>query len=196
MRDLYIVVGAAVLAIAVGSLIYFSTPTDTATSPTALPQAVAEQEQPAANQGVSSAAAAAASLSGTPVKFTVLKKGTDAPAGLDRVNYRVHDATQLATLWQMLYGDQTNPPKVDFEKNEVLAVFDGTHPTGGYAVSITQIADGDVRTVAVTHVAPGKGCMTSEALTMPYEIVTVPKTALKLSHQDVASTTACSVGVR
>jgi hypothetical protein len=58
-----------------------------------------------------------------------------------------------------------------FEHNAVIAAFLGQRRTGGYGISITRAADGIVH---LEQESPAKGAMTTQALTAPFKIVSVP----------------------
>jgi hypothetical protein len=67
-----------------------------------------------------------------------------------------------------------------FDRSAVVAAFLGQRRTGGYGVEITRAADGTVR---VAEKRPPEGAMTTQALTTPYKIVSIPvenETPLKL----------------
>lgn len=172
MRDTLIIIGVAIVAIAVGIVLYIYVP--------------AQADQPAVS--------GPAPVASGGVSFAVLKQGTNAPSSFTRTNYRLTSADQLAELWTMLYG--TNAPAapyVDFDKQEVVAVFDGTHSTGGYSIGVSAISDqGGTRTVSVTHSAPGTDCMVTESVTSPYELITMPKTTFAFRHEDADATSTCS----
>jgi hypothetical protein len=127
----------------------------------------------------------------SPTPFSVIAHGASGPSGIGKVNYRITSASQLAQLWQMIYGDNTAPPAVDFSRQEVLAFFDGTHATGGYDIAVTSVADNGARTVNVQHVAPGAGCVVSQSSTAPFEVIAVAKSALSINHVDAAVTSDC-----
>lgn len=117
-----------------------------------------------------------------PVEFSVLADGTNASLIEGPVNYRITQKEELAALWEML-GRTDLAPAVNFEKSEVLAVFDGERATGGYSVAIESITNTeDTRTVLIQHTVPGEGCMTMQSLTYPYTLIEVPKTTLSLTH--------------
>lgn len=125
--------------------------------------------------------------------FTVLAKGQNA-GGIDqRVNYRITDPDQFALLWEMIYtANGPSVPVVDFGKQEVLALFDGSHSTGGYAIGVTGIDDKDGRRVImIERTEPGESCSTSNAVTSPFILVTVPTTELTFDHVDTVQTTEC-----
>jgi hypothetical protein len=126
------------------------------------------------------------------VHYTVISQGNNALSVTERVNYRIQNTADFAQLWTMVVPDQEAPPEVDFSKNEVLAVFDGTHPSGGYSVAVTSVTDSNgTRTVHVQRTTPGSTCAVTEAITSPYQILVVPKTTLALAHDDVAVTKEC-----
>jgi hypothetical protein len=65
---------------------------------------------------------------------------------------------------------------VDFRRNHVVAVFAGTKPTGGFEVLIGEIRRGERRaTVNVTLIKPGRGTVTTLALTQPFAMRIVPR---------------------
>lgn len=125
---------------------------------------------------------------------TVLAQGDEA-AGMDgRVNYRITTPDQLAALWQMVYGQSGGPsvPNIDFNNNEVLALFDGSHSTGGYGIRLDSIKDkGGKRTVTITHVQPDDTCVPAGAATSPFVILEVSKSSLPISRIEQTATTPC-----
>jgi hypothetical protein len=129
------------------------------------------------------------------VPFTMLQSGTDATSITDRTNYRINNATDLATLWPLIYGEKgaAPMPTVDFSKYEILAIFDGSHSQGGYSVSVKSVADENaVRTVTINHEKPGSTCTVPNTPTNPFVIIEVPKTEFSLSHDDVMGMNMCS----
>jgi hypothetical protein len=87
----------------------------------------------------------------------------------------IRDATELARIWSAT-GERGDPPAVDFEQFMVVAAFMGERRTGGYRVRVDSVSQsGDRMTVSVKMEAPGPGCMTTQALTQPYQIVKLPR---------------------
>jgi len=89
------------------------------------------------------------------------------------------------TEWKTVWQNHVQPnvpakelPRVDFEKEMIVAVFLGEKPTGGYKVEITAIEEdrgkGRLR-VVVREGKPPAGAMVIQALTQPYHIVRVKK---------------------
>ncbi|MES2226110.1 MAG: protease complex subunit PrcB family protein [Patescibacteria group bacterium] len=170
MRDSLIIAGTVIAAIVIGGSLYlFGTPIfhQTTTTSTAGPSGIA---------------------------FATLAAGTNA-AGVDqRANYRITNAADLATLWQMVYSNNgPSIPAVDFDTQEVLAVFDGSHSTGGYGVRISDIEDtGSTRQIHITRTAPADGCPAPATLTSPFQIIAVKKSVFPLAHVDEMITTPCN----
>lgn len=71
-------------------------------------------------------------------------------------------------------------PAVDFNSNDVIAVFLGTRSSGGHSVIIGDIEEttwegSPARIVHYKTTEPGPGMMNTMALTQPFHIVTAPK---------------------
>jgi len=71
---------------------------------------------------------------------------------------------------QMLVENLPSASEIDFSKMAVIAAFAGTKNTGGYSVSIRQMTD----KIIVEVVEPPKDAMTTDALTMPFQVALVP----------------------
>ncbi len=176
MRDLYLLLGMGSVAILIGLLLFFLGPSS-----------LRSDFYSTLSLG---------SVNSSQVSHTLLQEGTDAHSVTDSVNYRITSEYDLDTLWTLVYGDkQGSPrvPKIDFSKYDVLAIFDGSHSTDGYKISIDHITDTDgVRTISITHTVPGIGCNVVNKKTSPFQIVQVPHTDFTLAHQDLVSTTTCA----
>lgn len=171
MRDAFIIFIAIIASMAIGGYLYlYGTPSTLHSLP--------EPE-------------VAVSTEGEP--FTILIQGDNAGSVTRRTNYRITDDTQFMELWRMIYGDSGPAlPIVDFTRHEVIAVFDGSHSTGGYGISVTKIIDQDgVRTVYIRRESPGERCVVAQVLTSPFQLLRVEKTALPIARADETVTTAC-----
>lgn len=86
-----------------------------------------------------------------------------------------------AKAWQSLWGAMSPnraagpvaPPVVDFTREMVVLVATGTRPTGGHAVRVDAIeaVQGGGAVVRYTVTSPGAGCMSTQMLTSPVEVV-------------------------
>jgi hypothetical protein len=125
------------------------------------------------------------------VPFTELLSGENAKVSR-RVNYLITSDEGLKELWKLI-GTKSAMPKVDFTTRAVVAVFAGEEKTGGHSIVVSKIEDsGTTRTVAISRTAPGEGCMTTQALTSPYQIVEIPYADLQFTHTETLVTTACN----
>ena len=71
---------------------------------------------------------------------------------------------------QMLVENLPPVSEIDFSGMAVVAAFAGTKNTGGYSVSIRQMTD----KIIVEVVEPPKDAMTTDALTMPFQVALIP----------------------
>jgi hypothetical protein len=167
MKNAAIIGGLCIVAIAVGGYLYF---------------------HPTPSSQVASSAAA------TPVEvaFSVLDEGPNGGSDV-RKNYAIYDAKEFKRFWDKAHTASTTPPKIDFTKEYVLLLFDGTQPTGGYTIAASQITDTPSgRAVTVTRTVPGASCVVTQAATSPYQFISVPiGPSDSLSHEDVTVTTEC-----
>lgn len=85
----------------------------------------------------------------------------------------VTNAERLNALWR-LHGSSARPA-INFEESAVLVLFLGEKMTGGYAVIVERVTRvGGMYEVQVAVYEPGPGCMTTQALTQPFQFVEVP----------------------
>ncbi len=161
MRDVLIIGVAVAAAILLGAWLYFS---DGSAKQDMLPEA----------------------------PFVVLDEGSNSGAVTERKNYRIKNQEELEALWLMVHGTGA-PTSIDFGKNEVIAVFDGTHATGGYDISISAVDDSmpGARHVSILHTEPGASCITTDAITSPFQIIYLPKSAAPLTREDTTLVVDC-----
>ena len=182
MRDILIVLSICLAAIILGAWLFFNGPmifTET-------PEQQVEVEpvvdmKPIVTESVD-------------IQFRVLDSGSRAAEVTERKNFAVYDATEFARLWKMANGtDGKAVPAVDFSKEYVIGVFEGEQPTGGYGIRVTSLTDADdTRTVAIERAAPAPGCLTTQALTSPYQLILVPVSSASLTPVETAVETPCS----
>jgi len=106
---------------------------------------------------------------------TVLAQGQHSMQTEERFEW-VTQPESFQALWE---AAQAGPqPSVDFERDGVVAVFMGERPTGGHGIQVEQVAlRDDELLVEVLLQSPGPECLTTQALTQPYQIVSVPRAA-------------------
>lgn len=126
----------------------------------------------------------------TDVPFAELAKGAHAKVA-ERVNYLITSEEGLKELWKLLENGE-KLPTVDFSQESVVAVFSGEHATGGYDISVIKVEDSEERMVSLKLSAPGGGCVVTQAISAPYQVIKIPSTNLPLTHADSSVTTNCS----
>ena len=166
MRDAIIIFVAIILAMTIGSYLFFNgKPTLSPSEETFVPK--------------------------FDDSFLVLYEGQDSGTIARRTNFRITSEEEYSELWTLVNGGGSRP-HVDFGRHEVLAVFDGTHSSGGYKVSVTDVNDEDgVRTIHIRREAPGDDCAVTEAITSPFQIVRVSKSSLPVTKAEETVTTTC-----
>jgi hypothetical protein len=166
MKDLLIIFGMIIVVIAVGAALFFF--------------------------GPSSFRSYLAMGSSPTVTFRVLARGNDADSMTQRANYEITTPAQMSELWGDIGATPGTAPNIDFTKEEVLAIFDGTHTTSGYSIAVSDITDsGTTRTVNVIRTSPGTGCSIAPGITAPYQIIAVPISSDTLTHTDTTTTQNC-----
>jgi hypothetical protein len=184
MKGVLVFVCACIVAIGIGIFLFAYGP-----------QSLQSDVQSALQTSQSSQSSQTADSGPKAIPFTILEQGTETFSIADRTNYRITSTLDLETLWPLIYGEKDAPkiPQVDFSKYEVLALFDGTHSTGGFGIQLLNIDDQNyVRTLNIAHIIPGPTCTPGDGVTEPFEIVQVPITTYSLSRVDTTSTSTCA----
>lgn len=165
MRDAIIIAIACIIAIVIGGWLFFLNSDEFAV-------------------GVPSAAS---------VSFAVISEGQHAGNLTERKNYRIKSEAELQELWRMMYATNGPPaPVVDFGQHEVLAIFDGTHASGGYDVDVVSVIDdGSSRRITLNRIVPGESCMVTQAITSPYKIIALAKSSALLAREERTEVREC-----
>jgi hypothetical protein len=86
-------------------------------------------------------------------------------------NVVITNEKELTTLFQSVGNEQV--PKVDFTKNQVVALFLGSKNTGGYSISIDRAEVIGNQIMIYKKIETPKGGMVTTAFTNPFVIVTI-----------------------
>jgi hypothetical protein len=109
----------------------------------------------------------------------------------EQTNYAVYAPDAFTDIWTKI-GKPPPPPKIDFNKQDVIAVFAGQQPTGGYSIKIQKIVDGaGKRIVSILLTKPGKNCVTTDAVTAPFDVVSVSASAYVPVREFLTKTVDC-----
>jgi hypothetical protein len=113
-------------------------------------------------------------VTASPVAIDGSYSGLEAP-----LRSLVRSESEWRDLWARLAADRIprpEAPEIDFSERVVVVAAMGTRPTGGHAIRIDRVSyAGDTLWVEVTSVAPGPGCVTTQALTAPVAAVSVER---------------------
>lgn len=110
-----------------------------------------------------------------PMNFVDLERGSQANAD-ERSFELVMERDRLEDVWRRIGAA---PPTIDLTRNAVIAAFLGQRSSGGHSVAVTRVElHGDAVHVWVRVREPGPGCMTTQALTSPYHVVSIPLAAV------------------
>jgi hypothetical protein len=110
--------------------------------------------------------------------FTGYSSGINEP--LEKVISNQRTWEEVWSRHQRNQGQKGSVPAVDFDKNEVIAVFAGNQPTAGFQVefsrvSVTQWENAPARIVRYRVIGPPEGTMAATVLTQPFLMKVVPK---------------------
>lgn len=129
-------------------------------------------------------------LGGKEISFETIESGAHS-AHSEKNNYVINTGNDWANLWTMM-GKTTSPLEVDFAQNTVIAVFLGSHSTGGYGIQIVKIVENPrVMEILVKEISPGPECDVTQAFTQPYHIVKIQKTDKEIIFKTTEEITKC-----
>lgn len=113
----------------------------------------------------------------------------------ERERLVVRDRAAWQDLWRRIWSGRSPvppAPDIDFTRDMVVVVALGERPTGGHGIlvdSAQQRSNG--LTVVVRTIAPGRGCMLTQALTQPVDIARLPRHDGPVEFEDRAETRDC-----
>lgn len=112
------------------------------------------------------------------VPFTVVATGYYSGIASERFEV-IKDHSIFTGLWlDHAKGFSPAPaqPDIDFSRDMVIATFLGERATGGYHIAISGVEEQEESlVVSVKATLPGVNCVVTQALSQPYQIVTVPR---------------------
>jgi hypothetical protein len=138
--------------------------------------------------------------SGGASKSAVIREWKGLSGGVTKAADRViRTPAEWTAMWRESHSNQVPPPaapRVDFDREMVLAVFMGERPTGGHAITIEDVAFGDKEIrVTVWEQSPPPDALTTQAFTQPFHIVVVKKSALPVKFVRTAKQARLPSGV-
>ncbi len=96
-----------------------------------------------------------------------------------KTNLVISTQEEFLKIWDQAFANYMNKetaPSIDFEKNVILLVALGQKTSGGHTIKVNSVVETKDNTVVnILETSPGKDCMTTEAITYPYQIVQIEK---------------------
>jgi hypothetical protein len=116
------------------------------------------------------------------IRWRSLASGTNANIARSSILI-AGDLGVLENIWRNSCQSQNPLPKVDFSQDRVVFYFAGTRNTGGYSVSIRNVLKelGTSATLYVNEIIPGKGEISTQALTSPWVAIICDRSYLDFS---------------
>jgi uncharacterized protein (DUF885 family) len=109
------------------------------------------------------------------VEFSVLATGALSRHEGGRMVELITDASNWRRVWSLVGGGRPLPD-VNFSSRACIVVYQGQQPTGGYSVELTEIRrDGTVLAIKVNERRPAFGDVTTQAITSPFVVVSIPR---------------------
>lgn len=126
--------------------------------------------------------------------FSTVLKG-EVGGEIKNKNYLITKEKDFENIWNFINKNITPKPampKIDFNKEAVIAAFQGEKPTGGYGVEIVKIIeDSGAVNVLIKEKSPGVFCAVPEVITSPYHLVKIEKTEKKFDFRTQEEISKC-----
>src|SRR5690606_11449589 len=113
----------------------------------------------------------------------------------------ISNQQQLVSFWTRVHASQLQPPplpSVAFERETLVAIYQGQQTTGGYAVQARRVVEeGGELYVDVVFTEPAEGAVTTQAVTSPWTLVRVLRSGYSVAWiRDVSDGTLLGVARR
>ena len=115
---------------------------------------------------------------------------------IDQRRIVIRDAGDWSEFWDefvRLVEPQPDPSSVDFSTQMVIAATMGQRTSGGYTISVEEVAEKDgTLFAAVQEVTPGVLCITTDVMTAPAVAVMVPRHVGTVAFVDTELALPCA----
>jgi hypothetical protein len=109
------------------------------------------------------------------VDYSVVATGTMSSYEGIRSLELVSNQADWQRVWQIV-GSDRRMPEINFDTRSVIIVYQGRKPTGGWSVLVDKLTrKGSRLIVSVREQKPGPGDITTDVLTSPFVIVSIPR---------------------
>lgn len=117
------------------------------------------------------------------VEFSTVRKSSNvAKSVVEKENAEFRDEESFQKFWTDLFASEHKPdpdiPEIDFSEYTVIASLMGNQRSGGFLITIEEIAESEgITGVLIIEIEPGANCFVTGAITQPFHIVKIPKSA-------------------
>ncbi len=119
-----------------------------------------------------------AGCAGENIEFETLAAGYNSQE-VEPSYYVIKDEERLKEVWDKI--GEGNAAEADFEKNMVIAVFQGEQPTGGFEIKVNKIVETKENlNVYVKEIVPDPSDIVTQALSSPYHIIKLERIEKKV----------------
>jgi hypothetical protein len=109
------------------------------------------------------------------VEFSVLATGTMSGHEGVRMAELITNESDWQRSWNKVGGGRLQP-EINFNVRSVVVVYQGQKSSGGYSIEIAEIRrDGTVLAVKVNERRPAFGDITTQVITSPFVVVSIPR---------------------
>jgi uncharacterized protein (DUF885 family) len=109
------------------------------------------------------------------VDFSVVATGTNSSYTGARSLELISNQTDWQRVWQVV-GSDRRIPELNFDTRSAIVVYQGIKPTGGWSILVNKLRRvGQNLIVSVREQKPGPGDITTDALTSPFVVVSIPR---------------------
>jgi len=116
------------------------------------------------------------------ISFKVIKTGTNSGYN-ELTNIQVYAQRGLEIVWDTLtmnFIGEKSLPIVDWKTKQLFLATMGEKRTGGYTIKITSVFETKKNIIInLEESKPGKTCMTTSALTYPYQLIELKRFPVK-----------------
>jgi len=127
------------------------------------------------------------------VSFDTFAQGVESGFLIDQYTleeptlFIIRNQDELEEFWTIhasIFFPQPAIPLIDFTVDMLIAVVDTVEPTGGFALYIESLnTSGDEVSVQVRKLSPGPDDIVTDALTVPYHIITLSRSDMQFRLQ-------------
>ncbi len=134
------------------------------------------------------------SINNLTVIFNELNSGNNG--GFNEKNNKViTNQTELDAIWATAFANymvKETAPTVDFNTNMLILVALGEQNNGGSEIKVEKITETKTELiVSILETKAGKGCVTTDMMTYPYQIIQLKKSTKKTNFNTLEKVIDC-----